>query len=124
MANELTKMREIVFARCKGYCEKCGKPLPEGWALHHRKLKSRGGKDEVSNFVALHHECHNLGTDSVHSNPCWADQLGLMVGSWQDPWECPLTLPDGTIVILDNEGNYKQLGKANNGERTSDYSNW
>lgn len=115
MANELKKMRELVFARSKGYCEKCGLRLPEGWALHHRKLKSRGGKDEVSNFVALHHECHNLGTDSVHNNPCWADQLGLMVGSWQEPIEVPLTLPDGSHVILDNEGNYKTLGRSNNG---------
>jgi hypothetical protein len=115
MASELNKMRDIVYARCKGYCEKCGNALPESWALHHRKLKSRGGKDEVCNLVALHHGCHNLDTDSVHGNPCWADQIGLMVGSWQDPNECPLTLPDGSIVILNNEGNYHYLERKGNG---------
>jgi hypothetical protein len=49
-------------------------------------------------------------------NPEKAEEKGLMVGSWQNPWECPLTLPDGTYVMLDNEGNYKYLErKANNG---------
>jgi hypothetical protein len=116
VASQLNQLREIVYARCKGYCEKCGNSLPESWALHHRKLKSRGGKDEVSNFVALHHECHNLGTLSVHLNPEKSQDKGLMVGSWQNPWECPLTLPDGSYVMLDNEGNYKYLErKANNG---------
>lgn len=115
VASDLNKLREIVYARSKGYCEKCGNQLPESWALHHRKLKSRGGKDEVSNFVALHHGCHNLDTDSVHLNPARADRLGLMVPTWQDSWECPLTLPDGSIVILDNEGNYKYLEREGNG---------
>ena len=115
MASELNKMRDMVYARCKGYCEKCGNALPQSWALHHRKLKSRGGKDEVCNLVALHHGCHNLDTDSVHGNPCWADQIGLMVGSWQEPNECPLTLPDGSIVILNNEGNYHYLERKGNG---------
>lgn len=111
MASQMSQLREIVYARCKGYCEKCGTSLKPSWALHHRKLKSRGGKDEVSNFVALHHECHNLGTFSVHLNPEKAEQKGLMLGSWQNPTECPLMLPDGSYVILDNEGNYNYLEK-------------
>ena len=115
MANKLGEMREIVYARCRGYCEKCGKQLPEGWALHHRKLKSRGGKDEVVNFVALHHSCHNMATDCVHFNPDMAERLGLMVPSWQDPSECPLTLPDGSIVILEQEGTYRYLERKTNG---------
>lgn len=115
MSKHFAELRDIVYARCKGYCEKCGKSLPESWALHHRKLRSRGGKDEVSNFVALHHECHNLGTDSVHFNPANSRDYGLMVGSWQEPSECPLTLPDGSIVILNNEGTYTYLERKANG---------
>jgi len=116
VASQLSELREIVYARSKGYCEKCGLPLSHSWALHHRKLKSRGGKDEVSNFVALHHECHNLGTKSVHLNPAKAESVGLMLGSWQNPAECPLTLPDGTYVILSNEGTYRYLERKTNGE--------
>jgi hypothetical protein len=38
-----------------------------------------------------------------------------MVGSWQEPSECPLTLPDGSIVILNNEGTYRYLERKANG---------
>lgn len=103
---KLHEARAIVYFRCKGFCEKCGGQLPESWALHHRKLKSRGGKDSVSNFVALHHGCHNLDTDSVHFNPADSLQKGLMVSSWEDPEKCSLTLPDGSIVTLTEEGLY------------------
>lgn len=87
----------------------CGKQLPFNWALHHRKLRSRGGDNSPSNLVALHHECHNLGTDSVHLNPAKATELGLMVPSWEEPSACPVTLPDGSSVILTAEGTYKYL---------------
>ena len=115
MAGKLDSLREMVYSRCSGYCEKCGQRLPESWALHHRQLKSRGGKDVVENFVALHHGCHNLNTDSVHFNPSMAEDRGLMVGSWQNPLECPLTLPDGSIVMLTTEGTYKHLERKGNG---------
>ena len=115
MANRLDEIRDLVFSRCKGYCEKCGKRLPESWALHHRKLRSRGGKDEVANLVALHHGCHNLDTDSVHFNPAQARDRGLVVGSWENPSECPLTLPDGHTVILTTEGTYDYLERKSDG---------
>jgi hypothetical protein len=115
LAGKLDSLREMVYARCVGYCEKCGGRLPESWALHHRQLKSRGGKDVVENLVALHHGCHNLDTDSVHFNPSHAQDKGLMVGSWQDPSECPLTLPSGSIVMLTTEGTYKYLERIGNG---------
>lgn len=109
-------LREIVYSRSRGYCEKCGKPIREDdFALHHRKLKSRGGADEIVNLVALHHGCHNLDTDSVHSNPEESERMGLMVGSWQDPIECPVTLPSGDIVILTTEGSYHYLERKANG---------
>lgn len=108
-------LRDLVWSRCKGYCELCGKQLPEGWALHHRKLKSRGGKDEVENLVALHHHCHNTGTYAVHMRPAKATELGFMVSSWQEPSESPLTLPDGNLVILTSEGTYEYIKGQENG---------
>lgn len=104
----------MVKVRSGGYCEKCGRPLTESWALHHRKLRSRGGKDTASNLVALHHECHNTGTDSVHLNPSASNQAGLMVATWQDSEEVPLILPSGAIVLLTDDGSYRYLeGKPN-----------
>ena len=109
-------LRELVWARCKGYCEKCGKPLlNDSYALHHRKLKSRGGKDEVENLVALHHTCHNTATDSIHLNPKKATESGFMVGSWQEPAECPITLSNGDEVILTKDGRYEHKGRQHDG---------
>jgi hypothetical protein len=112
---QLDKVREVVYLRCKGFCEKCGKRLPESWALHHRKLRSRGGADTPSNFVALRHGCHNLDTNSVHFNPAESVTKGLMVSSWASPEECPLTLPDGSIVTLTEEGEYLFIERKNDG---------
>ena len=99
-------LREQVLARCNGYCEKCGRTLQESFALHHRKLKSRGGKDSVENLIALHHECHNLGTNSVHLNVKEAEKNGWIVPSYAEPSEYPVTLSDGSIVKLSTEGTY------------------
>lgn len=115
MAQQLEVLRALTWARARGYCEKCGGSLPHSWALHHRKLRSRGGKDEIANFLALHHECHNLDTDSVHNNPSSALEKGYMVSSWADPAECPVTLPNGDTVILTQEGTYKYLERKGYG---------
>ena len=95
---------DLVIQRAGGYCEKCGRPASDSMALHHRKLKSRGGKDSVSNLIHVHHECHNLGTDSIHLNPGYAGAKGWMVASWQDPAEVPMFMPDGRLVILEEDG--------------------
>jgi len=102
------KIAETVLARAKGYCEACGLP-GDDFALHHRKLKSRGGKDEVANLIAVHHKCHNLGTKSIHLNPTLATVKGWMVPSWAEPAEYPLHLHDAEVVVLDNKGNYNKL---------------
>lgn len=100
---------ELVIQRAGGYCEKCGRPASESMALHHRKLKSRGGKDSVSNLIWVHHECHNLGTDSIHLKPAYAADKGWMVGSWDEPETAPMHLPDGRIVLLQNDGKITNL---------------
>lgn len=104
-------LREQVLARCAGYCEKCGNSLSESWALHHRKLRSQGGKDAIENFLALHHSCHNLGTKSVHMNPSDSVENGYIVPSWAEPSEFPVTLADGSSVILSKEGTYNHYKK-------------
>lgn len=104
-------LRELILARCQHYCEMCGIGLTEDFALHHRKLRSRGGKDTADNLVALHHKCHNLGTLSVHLNIKKATELGLIVPRHANPSEYPLTLPNGSIVTLTAEGTYNYLVK-------------
>ena len=95
---------DLVIARAAGYCERCGGPALESMALHHRKLKSRGGKDTPSNLIWVHHSCHNLATDSIHLAPKEATAKGYMVSSWQDPEETPMLTPEGLMVLLLNDG--------------------
>jgi hypothetical protein len=105
---------KIVEERATFYCEVCGRVASESMALHHRKLKSRGGKDTPANLIRVHHECHNLGSDSIHLNPAIAEDRGHMVSSWKDPEETPFLRPDGSWVLLDNEGSIKVLGEGKN----------
>ena len=107
------KLVAIVQKRAGDYCEACGGAADESMALHHRKLKSRGGKDTASNLISVHHKCHNLGTKSIHLNPEWAERNGYMVASWQEPEETPMILPDGTFTLLLDDGTIKKLGERN-----------
>lgn len=99
------EIAERVLERAGSYCEKCGK-VGRDFALHHRKLKSQGGLDEVCNLIAVHHECHNMGTKAIHMNPKESIENGWIVPSWAEPSTYPLILPDGTHVLLDNGGSY------------------
>ena len=108
-------LREQILSRCSGYCEKCGFSLPEGFALHHRKLKSRGGKDTLDNLIALHHECHNLGTNSVHLNIKTATENGWIVPTYETPNEYPMMLPNGLCVTLSSDGQYVNFSRKENG---------
>lgn len=99
------EIAERVLERANGYCEKCGQ-VGYDFALHHRKLKSQGGQDAVSNLIAVHHACHNMGTKAIHMNPKEAVENGWIVPGWADSTTYPLVLPDGTSVLLDDEGSY------------------
>ena len=113
------KVVDIVLERAGFYCEACGQS-GDNFALHHRRLRSQGGKDEPCNLIAVHHACHNLGTHSIHLKPAKAKQLGQIVPSWCEPNEYPLQLPDGRKVLLDNLGNYLEI----EGEDGTDRDNW
>ena len=101
-----------VLRRANGFCEVCGSYGTQ-LALHHRKLKSQGGQDEVCNLIAVHHECHNLGTKSIHLNPERSRVKGWIVPSWAEPAEYPLHLYGEEVVRLDNEGNYNRIEGEN-----------
>jgi len=108
MGKEVSKLRARLAARSKGYCEMCGEGLGDNWAMHHRKLKSRGGKDELANVIAVHHQCHNLGTNSIHLNPAWATENGFMVSSWLDPEMSPILYMMSDKVLLMEDGSIQK----------------
>ena len=97
---------KIVLDRANGYCERCGKSAD--LALHHRQLKSRGGKDEVVNLVGVCHPCHNLATDSIHLNPKEATKTGWMVSAFSNPASVSLYIAGGIVVRLTKQGTYEE----------------
>lgn len=98
------EIAEAVLKRANGYCEHCG--MPGELTLHHRKLRSQGGKDEVSNLIAVLHNCH---LNDIHANPKIAKVRGWIVPSWAMPSRYPLHTPEGEIVRLTNEGTKERL---------------
>lgn len=102
--------RHLIYLRTKGFCEKCGGYMSEEeMCAHHRLMKSHYGRGNVANGLGCHHKCHNGETDSIHFNPERAYLKGWIIPSWGDPLTYPLHLPDGSIVTLDNAGNYINL---------------
>jgi len=65
-------------------CVRCG---GEGWHVHHRKLRSQGGQDDLVNCVLMCRACH----DTVHSRRAEIGEPGgFIVPSWADPCEIPV----------------------------------
>lgn len=99
-------LTDVLWARCGGYCEACGYPLPDRWDRHHRLKRGLGG-DTVPNLVALHSSCHVISPSAVHMRPTWARSRGLIVSEYQaTPEAVGLWLPDGRLVRLTPEGTY------------------
>ena len=72
-------------------------------------------------MCALHHHCHNLGTNSVHLNVDGATREGFIVASWDDPVTIPIRLHDKNYVYLTAQGGYL-LAEDVNGY--SDNASW
>lgn len=103
------KVRTSVLTRCEGQCERCGGPLGSDYSVHHRKLRSQGGKDTADNLAVICGSgttgCHLL----VHSERLEiGEPEGYIVPGWADPAGMPVThhyhgtvylLPDGTYSV-------------------------
>lgn len=94
-------VRAVVLERCGGACESCGGTL-EGGPVHMHHRKKRNGKNHTpDNLVALHPLCHVVAPLSVHQEPAWAEQRGLIVLAGEDSLTKPLQLRSGDLVLLD-----------------------
>lgn len=92
------EVRAALAARAGGRCECCGTPLPGGdFHAHHRKLRKRGGTDDLTNLVALTPAHHGW----VHDHPAAATALGLMVASWDDPATTPVMRGERSLYPTD-----------------------
>lgn len=93
---------EAVTARAGGICEAliagvCGSRAEH---MHHRQLKSGGGKDTPANCLHICHLCH----DHVHKNPAEAMENGWIVSKFvDDPASVPVSRW-GHMTLLDDDG--------------------
>jgi 5-methylcytosine-specific restriction endonuclease McrA len=54
------KLRFAIFDRAANLCEVCHSP--GDWrrlAIHHKVMRSKGGKDEMNNLILLCGKCHS-----------------------------------------------------------------
>jgi HNH endonuclease len=105
------EVKERIYTRARGLCDRCGLSIPGGMHFHHRNPRRMGGSDNIalglpSNGVLLHPRCH----DYIESHRKIASQLGFILGADKDPMEWPIYLwfgwaylnEDGTLERLDH----------------------
>lgn len=102
-------LRIALAERCGGRCERCGWSLPSDWDPHHRRLRSQGGSDGLSNLVALCPDCHTLAADAVHRSVRQARADGWLVGRDADPAAVPVHLHHDRTVLLSPVGGYLEV---------------
>lgn len=56
---EESEVHRQIWERCKGKCEKCGRPLGFRSSFHEVLFRSRGGKVSLDNTLALCGGCHD-----------------------------------------------------------------
>ena len=95
------KVREALKERAGDCCEICNAPANNA---HHRKNRSQGGQDVLSNLLLL---CGS-GTTGCHgwvtNHPRTSMERGWSVPSWRDPAETPVTVYCTRLVLLSDDG--------------------
>lgn len=86
------------------WCEHCGsRPVGLQSPVHHRRLRSQGGRHSLENLLLLCEACHTW----AHRHPRDARETGLIVSAYELPGEVPfkhalhdwvLLLTDGTVT--------------------------
>jgi hypothetical protein len=91
-------LRLAVWDREQGRCAACGDLLHEEvWECHHRRLRSQGGRHEISNLVGLCRVCHFR----AHSDRAeFGEPRGLIVPSYASWAATPVLLWDDRTVFL------------------------
>ena len=97
------RLRNDLYERSSGHCEVAGEVLSHSFAVHHRKRRSQGGTDEITNLMIVCHFHHNGGTHSIHAQPAMSYQRGWLVHEPDDPAAVPM---QRFVRLYDTEGEY------------------
>lgn len=105
------RVRLLLWCRWDGLCCVCWRPLPRrGWTAQHRRSRGMGGSYDrlttsPANGLAVHElPCHRR----IEDNPAEALAHGWRVPQGTDPATAPLSLPDGSTVLLRPDGTYEE----------------
>lgn len=98
-------LRNKVAAREDFCCSRCGK-WADGGSLHHRKLRSQGGRNDLPTLILMcgsgvtgcHGWAHHQRTDAARE--------GYIVKPWQDPAGVPVKVYGHGWVRLTADGRY------------------
>jgi hypothetical protein len=103
-------VKDQVWARAAGCCERCGLALFGGdYSFHHRRLKGMGGDkrpetQQPANCVLLCGSgttgCHGW----AHHNRVEAGDAGFIVSRWADPADVGFLSALRGWVLIDNDG--------------------
>ena len=102
------QVRQTVYVRAQGCCERCGASA-YGGALHHRRPRGMGGSrrpetNRPANLILLDEACHL----TIESPRDMARACGWLVRQTQDPACVPVLTVHGW-VFLDDEGGYQPV---------------
>jgi hypothetical protein len=82
VAEPLLSYKELLAQRSEGICEAnidgCGQFATQA---HHRKMRSQGGNNELTNLMHVCHGCHS----KIHQFPERSYGMGFLVRSHEDP---------------------------------------
>lgn len=97
---------DLVLERDGYSCVVCGEGLRghrgEGWAIHHRVLRSQGVDNRPSNLVAACSPCHV----DIHAGPAKAREAGWLLKSTDVPEKFRVAHSQHGWVLLNNVGGW------------------
>ena len=106
------KLRELVYTRAAGKCERCG--TPGQMQYHHRRPRGMGGTRRTdtagaANALLLHPSCHEW----VERNRAAALDQGFLVTQQHDPAAIPVRLWNGWCLLTPDGGYIDSPGEIN-----------
>lgn len=95
-------LKQLVWLRDGGHCQRCWASVWQG-DIHHRRPRGMGGRDgretwinHHSNLVLLCRSCH----DFLEEHPIEARRTGYRLDHGQVPEEVPIYCGDGVWYLL------------------------
>jgi hypothetical protein len=99
--NDWDEATMTLWARSRGNCEHCGRPLNGRMERHHRQRRRDGG-DRLSNLLAVLPDCHG----EIHAHPALSRERGWIVSAYvADPRAIPVSQWGEQQVVFDDKGN-------------------